>query len=189
MTDYKPIIEKMNNEIQNPNASFETLTGYEVVLESLVYKIYDVFGRNALLSMMYQIGSGPGQEIAERILKERNNKIFEDPFEAVATLLNQERKYYEIVVKDIKEEPAEFNGKKYKKLTITINNRCFFRESLKKRKRLKIGGPLCRINKAYYETAFKLLTGLKCEIGFLQNDEKLGMCLETVSFWIPQTGK
>ena len=189
MTDFTPIIEKMNKDIQNPNACFETLTGYEVVLESLVYKIYDVFGRNALLSMMYQIGSGPGQEVAEDILKHRNNQKFTDPFEAVTTLLNRQRKFYEVIVKDIKEEPAEFNGKKFTKITITINNRCFFRESLKKRKRLKIGGPLCRINKAYYETALKLLTGLKCEISFIQNDEKIGMCLETVSFWIPLNEK
>jgi len=183
--EYKKMIEKINNSIKNPRDSFETLKGYEIILEALVYKIYDLFGRNSLLSMTYQIGAGPGEEIAERILKEKNVYKIENPFEAFVILLNENRDYYNVEVLNISEEFVEVYGKKYKKIIVYIKNKCFFRESLKKRKRLKIGGPLCRINKAYYEVAFKKLTGLKTEISFIQNDEKNDVCLENVSFFIP----
>ncbi|MHA1341653.1 MAG: hypothetical protein ACTSRZ_17120 [Promethearchaeota archaeon] len=183
--EFKDMIEKLNKAISNPIDTFKTLQGYEIILEALVYKIYDLFGRNALLSMTYQIGAGPGEVIADRLLKEKNVDKIEDPFEAFALLLNENRDYYNVYVLNVSEELTEVYGKKYKKLTFFIRNKCFFRESLKKRSRLKIGGPLCRINKAYFEVAFKKLTGLKNEISFVQNDEDNDVCLETVAFFIP----
>ena len=68
------------------------MDGYEVVLEAMVYKIYDLFGKNALLSMTYQIGAGPGGQIATRILKERNIDKIEDPVEAIYGMLSHVKK-------------------------------------------------------------------------------------------------
>ena len=181
--DFIKKCEEINKEIKNPRDAFEALAGFEVVLESFVYKIYDLFGRNALLSMTYQIGSGPGSAIANRILKEKGIDKMEDPLEALKILLNENRTLYSVQIKSMKLESID---DQLDNLVITINNRCFYRESLKKRPRLKIGGPLCRINKAYYETAFKVLTGLKCEIDFIKNDEEKDFCIETITFMIPK---
>ncbi|MHA1819363.1 MAG: hypothetical protein ACTSU2_14070 [Promethearchaeota archaeon] len=177
------VIEKINKEIENPRTEFDTLEGYEVVLEALIYKIYDLFGRNALLSMTYQIGAGPGEEIAKRILKERGVDKILDPFDAMEILLNENKRFYSVQVRDVKVEPYK---DEYYKIYIEISNRCFYRESLKKRPRLRIGGPLCRINKGYYEVAFKKLTGLKNEINFIRNDEENNQCIESVTFYIPK---
>lgn len=174
---------ELNQEIDNPNACLNTLEGFEIIIESFIDKIYDLFGRNALLSMTYQIGSVPGNVIAKRILEKRNNKKIEDPFEAMKVLLNENREFYSVKVNDIKVEDFDNTTKK---LIFEIENRCFFRESLKKREKLKIGGPLCRVNKAYYEVAFKKLTGYKCEIEFTRNDPDKDVCLEKVIFYLPK---
>jgi len=72
------------------------------------------------------------------------------------------------------------------KLKILLENRCFYRESFKRKKWLKIGGPLCRVSKAFIEIACKRLTGLKCDIDFIQNHEEKNVCSENLVILIPK---
>ena len=61
--------DELNQRISNPFNNLKSLEGFEIICEALVYKIYDIYGRNTLLSMLYQIGKGPGEIIATRIKK------------------------------------------------------------------------------------------------------------------------
>ena len=170
-------IEELNKQISNPSLKFKSLEGFEVICESLVYKIYDIYGRNTLLSMLYQIGKGPGEIIANRIKEQYNKDEFEIE-EAIEILLNELKDYYSIQVKDIEEHDD--------KLRMIIENRCFLREPMKDREKLKFGKAFCRINKGYFEEAFKQLIGDKIkniEINFLNNDEENDTCVEEVNFY------
>ena len=123
-------IEELNKQISNSSLKFKSLEGFEVICESLVYEIYDLYGRNALLSMLYQIGKGPGEIIASRI-KEKHNKDEFEIVEAIEILLNELKDYYSIQIKDIEEHDHM--------LRLIIENRCFLREPMKDREKLKFG--------------------------------------------------
>ena len=62
--------KELNERIHNPIENINSAKGFEIITESLVYKVYDVFGRNSLLSILYQTGVFPGTLIAERIKRE-----------------------------------------------------------------------------------------------------------------------
>ena len=143
----------------------------------MVYKILDVFGRNSLLSILYQIGSGPGEVIANRI-KLRYNKEEFGILELIEILMNELKEFYSLRIREIQ--------KSTEKIRIIIENYCFLREPIKNREKLKFGKAFCRINKGYFETAFKILLGnkiKKIEINFLENDEERDFCIEELNFY------
>ncbi|MBD3353264.1 MAG: hypothetical protein GF364_17420 [Candidatus Lokiarchaeota archaeon] len=185
--DYTEKIKQMNEELKNDRKEFETLQGYETILEALVYKIYDLFGKNALLSMTYQIGVGPGEELAANLLEMREGKKFKDPLKALTFVLKRHKEYYNVKILEINEEEVEIKNQKYNKIIVKQQNKCFFRNSLKKKSRLRIGGPLCRINKGYYEKVFSEITGYKCEIGFIRDDKDNDVCIESIVFYVPKS--
>ena len=169
--------EEMNERIRNNLNNLNSLGGFEVICESLVYKIYDLFGKNMLLSMLYQIGMGPGEAIANRIKTKYNKDRFEI-LEAMEILLNELKDFYSIQVREIEEHDGI--------LRMIIENRCFLRESIKHRKKLDFGKAFCRVNKGYFEKAFQLLVGnklKKIEINFLENDPIRDVCVEELKFY------
>lgn len=169
---------ELNKRINNPSDNLKSLEGFEIICESLVYKIYDIYGRNTLLSMLYQIGKGPGEIIANRIKKKYQKDHFEI-LEAIEVLLNELKDYYSVQIRDIEEHDD--------KVRVIIENRCFLRETIKHREKLKFGKAFCRINKGYFEEAFQILVGngiKNIEINFLENDEVNDCCVEEVNFYI-----
>ena len=71
-------------------------------------------------------------------------------------------------------------------LKLIIENRCFLRESIKHREKLNFGKAFCRVNKGYFEKAFKSLVGSKLkkiEIDFIENDPLRDMCIEELKFY------
>ena len=170
-------IEEINKQISNPSLEFKSLEGFEVICESLVYEIYDLYGRNTLLSMLYQIGKGPGEIIAKRIKEKYNKEKFEIS-EAIEVLSKELKDFYSIQIRDIEEHDDM--------LRLIIENRCFLREPMKDREKLKFGKAFCRINKGYFEEAFRQLIGDKIkniEVNFLNNDEVNDSCVEEVNFY------
>jgi hypothetical protein len=170
--------EELNQRIRNPSDSLKSLEGFEIICESLVYKIYDIYGRNTLLSMLYQIGKGPGEIIATRIKKKYQKDHFEI-LEALEILLNELKDYYSVQIRDIEELDD--------KVRVIIENRCFLRETIKNREKLKFGKAFCRVNKGYFEEAFEILVGngiKNIEINFLENDEEKDVCIEEIIFHI-----
>lgn len=167
----------MNEKIRNPSDILNSLSGFEIICESLVYKIYNIFGRNMLLSMLYQIGSGPGETIANRIKLKYNKQEFEI-LEALEILLKELKDYYSIQVREMEQTDNM--------LKLIIENRCFLRESIKNREKLNFGKAFCRVNKGYFEKAFKSLVGSKLkkiEIDFIENDPLRDMCIEELKFY------
>lgn len=170
-------LDEYNSMFQNNCENVNSLKGFEIICESMVSKIYDLFGRNALLSMLFQIGSGPGNIIANRIKQIYGKEEFE-VLDAFAILLNELKDYYSIVVREIEEYDD--------KLRLVIENHCFLREPIKNRERMQFGKAFCRVNKGYFETAFKNLLGnkiKKIEINFLYNDEEKDVCIEELIFY------
>ena len=175
MDSYK---NELNERISNPIENINSVKGFEIITESLVYKVYDVFGRNSLLSILYQTGAFPGTAIAERIKKKHNKEEFEI-IEALIILLDELKDFYSIQVRDIEQFDDRYR--------IIIENHCFLREPIKNREKLKFGKALCRVNKAYFETAFQELLGnkiKKIEINFLENDAEKDVCVEELNFFL-----
>jgi len=169
---------ELNEKISNPIENINSVKGFEIITESLVYKVYDVFGRNSLLSILYQTGAFPGTTIAERIKKKHNKEEFEI-VEALIILLDELKDFYSIQVRDIEKFDDRYR--------IIIENHCFLRKPIKNRERLKFGKALCRVNKAYFETAFQKLLGnkiKKIEINFLENDAEKDVCVEELNFYL-----
>ena len=169
--------EEFNERIRNNSNHLNSLGGYEIICESLVYKIYDIYGKNMLLSMLYQIGAGPGEVIAN-LIKTKYNKDEFEILEAMEILLKELKDFYAIQVRKIEEHDNM--------LRMIIENRCFLRESIKLRSKLGFGKAFCRINKGYFEKAFKLLVGnkfKKIEINFLENDKTKDVCVEELKFY------
>ena len=175
MENYK---KELNERIYNPIENINSVKGFEIIAESLVYKIYDVFGRNSLLSILYQIGVFPATIIAERIKKEYNKEDFEI-MEAIVILIDELKEYYSVQIRDIEQYPDRYR--------IIIENHCFLREPIKHREKLDYGKAFCRVNKGYFETVFQKLLGnkiKKVEINFLENDDHKDVCIEELNFYI-----
>ncbi|MFX0141809.1 MAG: hypothetical protein ACFFDN_49690 [Candidatus Hodarchaeota archaeon] len=171
-------IDRFNDRIQNDISNVNPLKGFEIIGEAMVYKILDVFGRNSLLSILYQIGSGPGEVIANRIKLLYNKEEFEI-LELIEILMNELKEFYSLRIREIQTSSE--------KIRIIIENYCFLREPIKNREKLKFGKAFCRINKGYFETAFKILLGnkiKKIEINFLENDAERDVCIEELNFYI-----
>ncbi len=167
--------DTLNAQLQNSNANVDSIRGIEVVLEAFVKKVIELFGKNALLSAGYQIGASPGQKIAQRILAARENVKFTDPVEAIAALFTETKRYFNVEVVNVQSGGEVF---------VTIKNHCFLRDVIKHRPGLEMGGPLCRINKGYLETALKfLLGGKKVELTRIGDDATFDMCQETLRFF------
>ena len=170
-------LNDLNISIHNEVSNVDSLKGFEIISESLVYKIFDLFGRNTLLSMLYQTGSSSGEGIAKRIKQKYAKDEFEI-FEAIKILMSELRDFYSMQIKEVQEYEDHFK--------IIIENHCFLRNPYSHRERLKPGKAFCRINKGYFETAFKKLLGdklKKVEINFLHNDLENDVCIEELVFY------
>lgn len=153
------------------------MKGFEIIAESMVEKIYDIFGRNSLLSMLYQTGAGPGKIIANR-LKKKYGKEHLRVDEALELLMKELREFYAVQVKKIEEDSS--------KVRFVITNKCFLRDPFKEREKLQFGKAFCRINKGYFETAFNELLEddiKKIEINFLRDDPEHDVCVEELIFY------
>jgi hypothetical protein len=170
-------IEEINDIIKNDPSQINSLKGFEIICESMVYKILDLFGKNALLSMLFQIGAGPGEMIAKRIKEDYQKEEFEI-LEALIVLMRELKEYYSLKIRSAEEDEE--------KVVLILENKCFLREPIKHRSKLQYGKAFCRVNKGYFETALKKLIGnkiRKIEIKFLDNDEENDVCIEELIFY------
>jgi hypothetical protein len=170
-------LKELNQRIENPVENINSVKGFEIISESLVYKVFDVFGRNSLLSILYQTGVFPGTIIANRIKKEYNKEEFEI-LEVLVILMDELKEYYSIQIRDIEQYEH--------KLRVIIENHCFLRGPISNRKKLDYGKAFCRINKGYFETVFHDLLKdkiKKIEINFLENDAEKDVCVEELNFY------
>ncbi len=168
--------QEYNKEIYSPASSVDPVKGFEIITESLVTKIYDIMGKNGLLSVLYQVGIDPGRKIAKRIKEKHDNQELEilDALKVLATELHT---FYSIQLKSVETTDIE--------VKLTIENHCFLRQPIKHRPNLHFGSKFCRVNKGYFETALKLIIGSKIkkvEMKFIKNDEEKDVCIEELIF-------
>jgi hypothetical protein len=170
-------LNELNGSILNDISNINSLKGFEIISESIVFKILDIFGRNSLLSMLYQTGSGPGEAIARKIKRKYEKDEFEI-FEALKVLMIELKDFYSMQIREVQEFSDHFK--------IIIENHCFLRDPYSHREKLKPGKAFCRINKGYFETAFRKLVGdkiKKVEINFLHDDIERDVCVEEIIFY------
>ena len=170
-------VEKINAKIQNEVSNVDSFLGLEIICEALVYKVLEIFGKNSLLSILYQVGSGPGEAIANKIKEKYNRDEFEIP-ELFEILLREVSDLYSIQIRDIQEDPNS--------IRILIENHCYLRRLIKNREKLEFGMAFCRVNKGFFETTIKILLEDKIkniEINFIENDEENEFCLEELIFY------
>ena len=171
-------LKELNERIQNPVDNINSVKGFEIISESLVYQVFDVFGRNSLLSILYQTGVHPGTIIASRIKKEYAKEKFEI-MEALVILMDELKEFYSIQVRDIEQYEDIYR--------VIIENHCFLRKPISHHEKLDYGKAFCRINKGYFETAFQKLLGdnvKKIEINYLENDPEKDVCVEELNFYL-----
>lgn len=171
-------MEIINQRLKNDPSNIKPLQGFAIICEAMVYKILDIFGKNSLLSMLYQTGAGPGETIAERMKAIYNKEEF-GILEAIQILFSELKDYYSIQIKDIKQNDEL--------ITIIIENHCFLRTSIESRENLQFGKAFCRVNKGYFEIAFKKLLGdkiKKIDIRFLNNNPEKNVCVEEMNFYL-----
>lgn len=171
-------LNDLNMSIQNDVSNVNSLKGFEIISESIVYEILDLFGKNTLLSMLYRTGTGPGIKIAE-IIKKKYNKDDFTIFEALKILMTELKDFYSLQIREVQEYQDH--------LKVIIENYCFLRAPYSHREKLKPGKAFCRINKGYFETAFIKLLGdklKKVEINFLHDDLENDVCIEEINFYL-----
>ena len=169
-------IDELNEKIKNPTKNLNSLKGFEIIAESLVYRIYDLFGRNMLLNALFQTGARAGEIVAKELKEKHGKKLFKIE-EAVPLLLESLKEFYSIKIKKIE--------KISNKIRILIENHCFLRETIKNRESLKFGSAFCRINKGYFESAFQDLVNIKSvEINFIESDDEKDVCIEELIFYL-----
>jgi hypothetical protein len=127
--------------------------------------------------MLYQTGSGPGELIANKI-KQKYGKNDFGFFEAFKILMLELKNFYSLQIREVQEYQDSFK--------IIIENYCFLRDPYSHREKLEPGKAFCRINKGYFETAFRKLLGDKLknvEVNFLHNDVDKNVCVEEIVFY------
>jgi len=170
-------LDELNNKISNPCENIKPLKGFEIISESLVDKVYDIYGKNMLLSILYQVGSAPGKIIANRIKQQYQKEEF-DIIETIMILMSELKEFYSIQIRKVEQLDS--------RIRIEIENHCFLRKSIKNRENLEFGKSFCRVNKGYFETAFSELLGNKIkrvEINYLDNNPEKDVCIEELNFY------
>ncbi|MEJ2252024.1 MAG: hypothetical protein P8Y97_20485 [Candidatus Lokiarchaeota archaeon] len=112
-------------------------------------------------------------------IKEKYQREEFEIFEAIKLLMKELSNYYSVQIREVERDDN--------KVRITIENHCFLRKPIKHRKNLDFGKSFCRINKGYFETAFRYLLRNKIRnvvINYLGNDEFKDVCIEELIFYL-----
>ncbi len=169
-------IDEINKIIHSPKSNVDSLKGFEIISEALVYKIINIFGKNSLLTILYQVGAGPAETISNRLKEKYVGQKF-TIIDAFALLVKELNGFYSIKIREIKEDD--------KIMRIIIENHCFLRQPINNRPKLEHGKTLCRINKGYFEVGLKKLLEdqvSRIELNFVEDDKENDVCIEEIVF-------
>ena len=154
------------------------IIGLRIFTGSFLAEVEKIFGTATIKAILNRLGQKPAEIVAERIL-DKYDKSATKPFEnigAVYTIFeNTITQLYDSEI--ISQEDFE------DKFIIRIKNVCAFRHSIRIRDDLSYGGTLCEFTLGYFETALKMLTGLKVEYQFLKKESNDDYCMIDLVFW------
>ncbi len=154
------------------------IIGLRIFTGSFLAEVEKIFGTATIKAILNRLGQKPAEIVAEHML-EKYDKTVKKPFEnigAVYTIFeNTITQLYESEI--ISQEDFE------DKFIIRIKNVCAFRHSIRVRDDLSYGGTLCEFTLGYFETALKMLTGLKVEYQYLKKESTDDHCVIDLVFW------
>ena len=153
------------------------IIGLRIFTGSFLAEVEKIFGTATIKAILNRLGQKPAEIVAERIL-DKYEKSVKKPFEnigAVYTIFeNTITQLYDSEI--ISQEDFE------DKFVIRIKNFCAFRHSIRIREDLSYGGTLCEFTIGYFETALKMLTGLKVEYQHLTKESNDEYCVIDLVF-------
>ncbi|QEE16904.1 hypothetical protein DSAG12_02734 [Promethearchaeum syntrophicum] len=154
------------------------IIGLRIFTGSFLAEVEKIFGTATIKAILNRLGQKPAEIVAEHML-EKYEKTVKKPFEnigAVYTIFeNTITQLYDSEI--ISQEDFE------DKFIIRIKNVCAFRHSIRVRDDLSYGGTLCEFTIGYFETALKMLTGLKVEYQYLKKESTDDHCVIDLVFW------
>ena len=154
------------------------IIGLRIFTGSFLAEVEKIFGTATIKAILNRLGQKPAEIVAEHML-EKYDKTVKKPFEnigAVYTIFeNTITQLYDSEI--ISQEDFE------DKFIIRIKNICAFRHSIRVRDDLSYGGTLCEFTLGYFETALKMLTGLKVEYQYLKKESSDDHCVIDLVFW------
>ncbi len=155
------------------------IIGLRIFTGSFLAEVEKIFGTATIKAILNRLGQKPAEIVAERIL-EKYEKSMAKPFEnigAVYTIFeNTITQLYDSEIISISPEDSD------DKFVVRIKNVCAFRHSIRIRDDLSYGGTLCEFTMGYFETALKILTGLKVEYQFLTKESTDDYCVIDLVF-------
>ena len=159
-----------NNESSDNNERLKReIIGLRIFTGSFLVEVEKIFGTATIKAILNRLGQKPAEIVAERIL-EKYEKSVKRPFENIGAVYT----IFENTITQLYDSEIISQEDLDDKFVIRIKNFCAFRHSIRIREDLSFGGTLCEFTIGYFETALKMLTGLKVEYQHLikeSNDE------------------
>ncbi len=153
------------------------LIGLRIFLGSYFLETQKTWGEATVKALLNRLGQKPAKIIAEEILQ-KYQKTTREPFEipsaAFSLFENTITKLYDTEI--LSQETFK------DKMVIKIKNECTFRQVINGRKELEYGGTLCEFTMGYFETALKLLTGLKVQYQLVKKETTDDACVVNIIF-------
>ncbi|MHA1511785.1 MAG: hypothetical protein ACTSRX_08715, partial [Promethearchaeota archaeon] len=134
------------------------IIGLRIFTGSFLVEVEKIFGTATIKAILNRLGQKPAEIVAERIL-EKYEKSVKKPFENIGAVYT----IFENTITQLYDSEIISQEDFDDKFVIRIKNFCAFRHSIRIREDLSYGGTLCEFTIGYFETALKMLTGLKVE--------------------------
>lgn len=150
-------IDKINEILENPDPTYDTLGGYEVLVVGIAKNLPDTYGENTAKNFSYQLGVTPGRQVANKILEENNNQKLDNPINAFIQLVSRLKKYYKVKLLEISQNDAS-------ETFLDLEFSSYLDIIYENRPDIPRGGILFQIDRGYFEGALYALTGRRVKL-------------------------
>jgi hypothetical protein len=168
-----------NNESSDNNERLKReIIGLRIFTGSFLAEVEKIFGTATIKAILNRLGQKPAEIVAEIIL-EKYEKTLKNPFANIGAVYE----IFENTITQLYDSDIVSQEDLDDKFIIRIKNACAFRHSIRIRDDVSYGGTLCEFTLGYFETALKMLTGLKVEYQYLKKESNDDYCMIDLVFW------
>ncbi len=168
-----------NTESLNNNDHLKReIIGLRIFTGSFLAEVEKIFGTATIKAILNRLGQKPAEIVAEHML-DKYEKNVKKPFENIGAVYT----IFENTITQLYDSEIISQEDLDDKFIIRIKNVCAFRHSIRIRDDLSYGGTLCEFTLGYFETALKMLTGLKVEYQYLKKESNDDHCVIDLVFW------
>ncbi|MHA1766383.1 MAG: hypothetical protein ACTSVK_09005 [Promethearchaeota archaeon] len=168
----------MDDNLLKQEIMARELIGLRIFTGSFLAEVEKVFGTATIKAILNRLGQKPAEIVADRIL-EKYEKSIKKPFDNIGAVYT----IFENTITKLYDSEIISQENFKDKFIIRIKNICAFRQAIKIRDDLEYGGTLCEFTIGYFETALKMLTGLKVEYQYLKKESDDDHCVIELIFW------